>query len=348
MPDPSHRSDLSHLSDLPPGYALVRPSASDAPAIQALLNASESADCGEEREVDWEVAADLNNPAVDITRDWYLIRGPHGEPAAFGTAFWPPGAEPTASADVHPLHRGRLLSGVLLELAERRIRQRLGERTVGATEGAVAATGPVAAENEPLATRTATLLTVCEDAKTQRIDWLNRRGYRRVRDSYAMRIDLTRGFAAPEWPSGFELREARLPDDERAAYETDLEAFVEHFGYYEESFSAWKARHEMHPAFDPAFWLIAWSGAEIAGQVFGVRRGPAAYVEDVAVRKPWRSRGLALALLLEEFARFHARGYDDAYLFVDAQNPTGAVRLYEKAGMTVWRRFGHYRLELGG
>jgi ribosomal protein S18 acetylase RimI-like enzyme len=65
------------------------------------------------------------------------------------------------------------------------------------------------------------------------------------------------------------------------------------------------------------------------------------------VRKPWRGRGLALALLLEEFARFHARGCDDVYLFVDAENPTGAVRLYEKAGMKVWRRFGHYRLELG-
>ena len=54
LSDPSHLSDSPdppHPPDLPPGYALVRPSASDAPAIQALLNASESADCGEERQI---------------------------------------------------------------------------------------------------------------------------------------------------------------------------------------------------------------------------------------------------------------------------------------------------------
>ena len=235
---------------------------------------------------------------------------------------------------VHPRHRGRLLSAILLELAEQRVRECMAERTVD-TVGRDDA-------------KAATLLTICEDIQPQRIAWLCGRGYQRVRDSYAMRIDLSRGFAEPEWPTGFALHEARLPVDERAAYEADLEAFVEHFGYYEESFEAWKARQETHPEFDPGLWLIAWSDVEIAGQVIGVTRGPAAYIGDVAVRKPWRGRGLALALLLEEFARFHARGHDDAYLFVDAQNPTGAVRLYEKAGMTVWRRFGHYRLELGG
>ena len=320
------------MPDLPPGYTLVRPDASCAAAIQALLNAVESADCGEQRETDWEVASDLLDPAVDIARDWFLVLAPHGEPAAFGTAYCPPGAEPWTSADVHPLHRGRLLSAVLLELAEQRVRERLAERAAGQDRDDAKA---------------ATLLTTCEDTKTQRIAWLAAHQYHRVRDSYAMRIDLSRGFAGPEWPAGLELRQARLPADERAAYQADLEAFVEHFGYYEPSFEAWKARQQTRPGFDPALWPIAWSGSEIAGQVVGVRRGPAGYIGDVAVLKPWRGRGLALALLLEEFARFHALGYDDVYLFVDAQNPTGAVRLYEKAGMTVWRRFGHYRLELG-
>ena len=321
------------MPDLPPGYTLVHPDASDVPAIQTLVNACESADCGEQREDDWEVASDLDDPAVDIARDWFLIRAPRGEPAAFGSACCPPGAEPWTVAYVHPLHRGRLLSAVLLELAEQRVREHLAEHATGQDEDAGA--------------QTATLLTICEDTKTQRIAWLSAHRYRRVRDSYAMRIDLSRGFAKSGRPTGLELRQARLPADERAAYQADLEAFVEHFGYYEQSFEAWKTRHETYPEFDPAFWLIAWSGAEIAGQGVGVTRGPAAYIGDVAVRRPWRGRGLALGLLLEEFARFHARGYDDVYLFVDAENPTGAVRLYEKAGMTVWRRFGHYRLELG-
>ncbi len=324
---------------LPPGYTLVRPGAHDAPAIQALLNACESADCGEPRVTDWEVAEGLLDPAVDISRDWWLVRWRNGEPAAFGTAYCPPGAEPETSAFVHPQHRGRLLAAVLLELAEGRVRERLAERNGKAggqadTPAAGKAGGPVP-----------TLLTVCEDTKTERIAWLRGRGYRRVRASFAMRIDLSRGFAAPAWPAGFELREARLGIDDRAAYEADIEAFVEHFGYYEMSFEAWKAWYEAQPDFDPALWLIAWSG-DIAGQVVAAIRGDAAYIGSVAVRKPWRGQGLALALLLEEFARLHARYHDDVFLFVDAENPTGAVRLYEKAGMTVWRRFGQYRLEL--
>src|ERR1035437_6474447 len=262
------------MADLPPGYTLARPDASDARVIQTLVNACESADCGEQREDDWEVASDLLDPAVDIARDWFLVRAPQGEPAGVGSAYCPPGAEPWTLAYVHPLHRGRLLSAVLLELAEQRVREHLAERATG--------------QDDRVDPKTSTVLTICEDTKTQRIAWLCARRYRRVRDSCAMRIDLSRGFAGSECPAGFELRQARLPADERASYEADLEAFVEHFGYYEQSFEAWKARHETHPEFDPALWLIAWSGSEIAGQVAGGRRGPAAYIDDVAVRKPWR------------------------------------------------------------
>jgi ribosomal protein S18 acetylase RimI-like enzyme len=315
---------MTHTTTLPPGYMLRRAVASDAPAIQALLNACESADCSEDRQVDFEIGADLLDPDIDVEQDWFPIVDQRGEPAAFGAAYCASGAEPFTNAFVGPAHRGRGLSAAVLELAERRVRQRLADGTA----------------DRP------SLLTVCEDTKTRRIAWLGGRGYRRVRDSYAMRIDLSQGFASPSVPAGIDMREARLPDDERAAHAADVEAYVDHFGYYPMSFAAWKSWYEAQPEFDPALWLIAWDGSEVAGQVVGAVRGDAAYVGSVAVRKPWRGHGLALALLLEEFARFYARGRDDVYLFVDAYNPTGAVRLYEKAGMTIWRRFGEYRLEL--
>ena len=92
-------------------------------------------------------------------------------------------------------------------------------------------------------------------------------------------------------------------------------------------------------AMDPDLWLVAWDGDEVAGQVWVLPRGEEAYVEDLSVRKPWRGRGLGLALLLEAFRLLAGRGYPLLRLFVDAQNATGAVDLYLKAGMRVERRF---------
>jgi GNAT superfamily N-acetyltransferase len=56
---------------------------------------------------------------------------------------------------------------------------------------------------------------------------------------------------------------------------------------------------------------------------------------ELAVRRPWRRRGVALALLHSAFGEFHRRGIPRAELNVDAESPTGATRLYEAAGMHV-------------
>jgi ribosomal protein S18 acetylase RimI-like enzyme len=60
------------------------------------------------------------------------------------------------------------------------------------------------------------------------------------------------------------------------------------------------------------------------------------------VRRPWRQRGLGLALLLHSFNNFYQRGDRAVGLGVDAQSLTGATRLYEKAGMRVTRQHDLY------
>ncbi len=57
------------------------------------------------------------------------------------------------------------------------------------------------------------------------------------------------------------------------------------------------------------------------------------WVGSLSVRRPWRRRGLGLALLLHSFHALQERGKARVGLGVDAQNLTGATRLYEKAGM---------------
>ena len=90
---------------------------------------------------------------------------------------------------------------------------------------------------------------------------------------------------------------------------------------------------------DPDLWLVAWDGGEVAGQARALPRDGEVHVEDLSVRKPWRGRGLGLALLVALFRRLAERGYPFVRLFTDAQNETGALGLYLKAGMRVERRF---------
>jgi ribosomal protein S18 acetylase RimI-like enzyme len=90
-------------------------------------------------------------------------------------------------------------------------------------------------------------------------------------------------------------------------------------------------------------WLLAWDGDEVAGQVWAVARDEGGsvevgLVEDLSVRMPWRGRGLAAALLAEIFRLLGERGCRITRLFVDVQNTTGALGVYERAGMRMERR----------
>ena len=58
----------------------------------------------------------------------------------------------------------------------------------------------------------------------------------------------------------------------------------------------------------------------------------------------WRGRGIGAALLTDAFGRFWRRGRQSVGLGVDAQNPHGAVALYEGLGMTALRRYDVFDL----
>jgi ribosomal protein S18 acetylase RimI-like enzyme len=70
------------------------------------------------------------------------------------------------------------------------------------------------------------------------------------------------------------------------------------------------------------------------------------YIYDLGVRPAWRKRGIALALLHHTFAEFHRRGYVAVELDVDSQSLTGALRVYERAGMRAVRQSVTYEREL--
>ena len=174
-------------------------------------------------------------------------------------------------------------------------------------------------------------------------DRIGKRGYRPLRASLTMAIEF--GVEAPPEPvipDGIELRPYRHPEDERAVFEAVQEAFADHWDFHPQSIENWREFTVKARNFNPDLWLVARDGDEVAGASLNYpeRTDDPGYgwVGSLAVRPAWRRRGVGEALLRRSFAVLHARGWRNVRLSVDAENPTGATRLYERVGMRMLRQ----------
>ena len=171
-------------------------------------------------------------------------------------------------------------------------------------------------------------------------------GYKAIRYFWRMEITLDEAPPAPTWPKGIELRPFDLEMHTYLVYRAHEEAFQDHWGYTPHSFEEWRHRMTESDNFDPSLWFIAREGDEIAGYTLNRFRNDNGWVGTLGVRRPWRKRGLGLALLYHSFTEFYKRGKNIISLGVDVTNPTGATRLYQKAGMHVAAEYVSYEKEL--
>ena len=109
-------------------------------------------------------------------------------------------------------------------------------------------------------------------------------------------------------------------------------------------FDAWERRRKAY-GFDPSRWFLALEGGEPVGAALCSFAEGVGWVDMLAVRRPWR-RGLGLALLRHALGDFYDRGTRRVTLTVDSESPTGATRLYERAGMHVTQQYALYVKEL--
>jgi mycothiol synthase len=176
---------------------------------------------------------------------------------------------------------------------------------------------------------------------------LRARGYEPVRHFFEMEIDLTNEPPEPQWPEGLSTRPFELADA-RGVYEADLEAFEDHWDFFPVTFEEWSEYFFGSSDFDQGLWSVVEDAGALAGFAMCSKRGGTAlgHVHVLGVRRPWRRRGLGTALLLESFRKLRDNGCERAMLMVDGENLTGAVQLYERAGMQVARRAGRYWKEL--
>jgi mycothiol synthase len=178
------------------------------------------------------------------------------------------------------------------------------------------------------------LQTFClaPDTETRRL--FAQHGFAEARRYYRMLIELDVAPDEPEWPEGLRVATFRQ-EDARAFYDAIGEAFAEEWNFVQDPYEEWLAQRLSDPDFDPTMWFLVWDGDEVAAVLRGDRRGDQGWVGALAVRPRWRKRGLGLALLRHTFADWFRRGVTTVALGVDAENPTGATRLYERAGMRV-------------
>jgi mycothiol synthase len=176
--------------------------------------------------------------------------------------------------------------------------------------------------------------------------------YKPVRYSFEMVRDLSVPIIDVPMPDGLEVRP--VEDDHLwLIFEAMNEAFRDHWGHRDatkEEYEQWMK----YPQFKPEHWKVAWDGDQITGTVQNIineeeneeykrKRG---YTENIFVRRPWRKRGLARALLTQSLSYLKQLGMTEAALGVDAENLSGALRLYESVGFQAAKRYTEYRKPL--
>jgi mycothiol synthase len=229
---------------------------------------------------------------------------------------------------VHPDVRRRGLGRALL----RENLRRAAERAADEPAGEIVEIRSHAAENE-----------------TGNRALLEAHGLDPIRYFFLMRRPTLEDIPDAPLPDGLEFRPV-TSDQHRAIFDAEVEAFRDHWSSREktdEDFERTFAREEL----TTDLWVVAWDGDEIAGVVqnwiwpeenatIGVRRG---WLEHISVRRPWRRRGLGRAITAEALRRLAGAGMTEASLGVDAENPTGALGLYEGLGFEVRQRWLTYR-----
>jgi mycothiol synthase len=147
----------------------------------------------------------------------------------------------------------------------------------------------------------------------------------------------------PDVVSGIEIRPFAAGQDATVVYRADEEAFQDQCGHTARSFEQWSRRLTQSEApADPALWLIAWDGGEVAGAALGEVIKGVGWIHHLFVRRPWRRRGLGAALTRSAAVAFARQGVGVVRLNVDGQSLTNAHELYRRVGFRVVSDYTNY------
>jgi len=303
--------------------------------LSALGNVSNEADGIPSR----STPADLANwysatPHFDPSRD-ILIGALDGRMVAASIGGWEAdndgGRDYMTWGFVHPAWRRRGLGGALLRWMEARQRQ-------------------VAAGHDSGVAKRLESWSLVQEAGRNAL--LEANGYVPIRFWFDMERPHLDDVPDAPLPQGFEFRPAR-EEDTREAWEVEIAAFRDHFGGMDTSEEAY-LQSLKNPNLDLRNWVLVWHEGRIVGialnrikraenELLGIQRG---LVISVAVLSGYRRLGLGRAIVAESLRALKRAGMTTARLGVDAENPHGALGLYESLGFSVVERGRIYRKPL--
>jgi mycothiol synthase len=314
----------------------------DLPGMFAVSDAARIADGEHERSTLESTATYYRHlERCDLDRD-LLIAEHDGRIVAYARVEWNDSNDGErwydAVCNVHPAVRGRGIGTALLTWSERR---RL----------AIAAAHHAGGEASD---RPRALTSFSFDGDRGGIALLGEAGYVPFRHFATMErptLDDVADPATVPLPAGLEIRAvSRERSAMRRVFDADSEAFRDHFGWSEGSDEKF-AEFLESPEVDPALWLVAFDGEDVAGAVLnGIHVSPdgtrSGWLDSIFTRRPWRQRGLARALIARSLVLLREQGLNAASLGVDTANANQALRLYEECGFRAVSRATAFRKPL--
>jgi len=306
------------------GYQVRRPTMDDVRTVGELLNVCDIAEYGEPDVTLDDLRTEWQAPTFHLDTDAWMVIDPEGRLVGYAEMGQRLHAKIYTYMRVLPSYAGRGIGGHLLQLAEAWARQQMAEADPGVR---VTMNSWASSNNEVVQRR------------------LERAGYEVIRRNWRMEIDMEVAPPEPKWPEGITLRTFQ-PGMDRQIFEMIDTAFQDHWGHMPGDFEEWRHWTIERDTFDPTLWFLAFDGDQIAGGSLCTTFMDIGWVDTLAVLRPWRRKGLAMALLRHSFGEFYRRGWLKVGLGVDSQNLTGATRLYERAGMHVARQYISYQKEL--
>jgi ribosomal protein S18 acetylase RimI-like enzyme len=170
-----------------------------------------------------------------------------------------------------------------------------------------------------------------------------------MRYSYQMQRSLAGPIQEKPLPAGLKWAQW-TPELDRRLMNAFNEAFNEHWGLQTMNAEAWREFFTGVPQFRGDLTFLAMAADDIAGfcvnWVEGAQDTQEGWIEAIGVIPAWRGQGVASALLVKSLQLFQAEGLPRAALDVDVENPTGALRLYEKHGFQAFRESIHFVKQL--
>ena len=310
----------------------------DMPAMVTLTNQADAYDKMERATTLAETEHDMATPNYYPETDC-LMAWDNGRLVGFADIFVRVGnAESTCYSWglVHPEWRRRGLGKRLIELTYQRATERLAE-----------------VEHGPVYFQAG-----ARDVEAGRRALLAAFDMQPVRYFVNLARPLNGDLPAVEIPTGYRLRPLQRERDAEAVWRVDNAAFLDHWGFSPIEYEEFVYHTFGAPHFRPELAVVAEEEAtdQIVGMSLneidptwiertGRREG---YVHTLAVLREARHLGLGTSLLVQSLHTLRREGMDGIHLNADAENLTGAMRLYERVGFRVRKTFIAYRKLMRG